>query len=30
VDPDRYAARRGELIAALEHLYAEIDDEAAA
>ena len=28
--PDRYATRRTELVAALERLYAEIDDEAAA
>ncbi len=29
IDPDRYAARRGELLASLERLYAQIDDEAA-
>jgi hypothetical protein len=29
IDPQRYAARRGELIAALERVYAEIDREAA-
>ncbi len=30
VDPDRYAARRRELVAVLERLYAELDEEAAA
>ena len=30
IDPERYAVRRGELISALERLYAEIDGEAAA
>jgi len=30
IDPDRYAARRRELISALERLYAEMDGEAAA
>jgi hypothetical protein len=29
IDPDRYAARRRELLAALERIYAQIDDEAA-
>jgi hypothetical protein len=30
IDPERYAARRAELVAALERLYAEMDGEAAA
>jgi hypothetical protein len=30
IDPERYASRRAELLAALEGLYAEMDDEAAA
>jgi hypothetical protein len=30
IDPERYAARRGELLAALERVYAQLDDEAAA
>ena len=30
IDPERYAARRRELLAALERVYAQIDDEAAA
>lgn len=30
IDAERYAARRGELVAALERLYADIDEEAAA
>lgn len=30
VDPERYAARRGELVAGLERVYAELDGEAAA
>jgi hypothetical protein len=30
IDPDRYASRRRELIAALERVYAEMDEEAAA
>jgi hypothetical protein len=30
IDPERYGSRRGELIAALEHVYAEMDGEAAA
>ena len=30
IDPDRYAARRQELVSALERVYAEMDEEAAA
>jgi hypothetical protein len=30
IDPERYASRRGELIAALERIYSEMDGEAAA
>jgi len=29
IDPERYAARRGELLASLERVYAQLDDEAA-